>query len=123
MKTILKLVTCIFFLGTVSCFSQSENTELSVPNSIYFSNSLNKNYQFSTFSLNSKFNFSSYQFLNIEKQNFRKGQLNIHPEAFEIKPSQFIFDSYTKLKENEYLNKSAYNISELYNRSVKPKNL
>ena len=124
MKSLLKLVVCFSFgLVTLTSFSQSNKTDKYIPKSVYFLNAQNSNYQSSTFNLNSKLNFSSYKFISIEGQNFRKGQLNINSEAFKIKSSQLVFDSYKKLKEIEYLEKSFFNVSSLYDLPRKSRNL
>lgn len=120
MKSFLTLIIfCSIYLISNNGFSQSSKTEEQIPNSIYFSNS---DYQFSTFNLNSKLNLNTYNFLQIENEYFRNGQINIYAEAFYIKPSQLVFDSYKKLKEKEYLEKSFFKVSSLYDLPRKNKN-
>lgn len=124
MNSLLKLVVYFSFtLVTLTSFSQPIESKKSIPKSIYFSNTHNSNFHFSSFNLNEKLNFSTYNFLQIETLYFRKEQLNINLEAFKIRPSLLIFDSYKKLKETEYLEKSFFKVSSLYNLPRKNKNL
>ncbi|MDV7186954.1 hypothetical protein R3X25_06640 [Lutibacter sp. TH_r2] len=121
MKTLSHFVIySIFFLISFVSFSQTTKAKKPIPTSIYF---LNSNYQFSTFNLNSKLDLNSYKFLQIGNEYFKNNQLTINAKSFYFKPSEFIYDSFQKNKEKEYLEKSFFKLSTLYDLPRNNKNL